>query len=108
MTTISPQLEDLPQPNSLLADPTTLLIAAALVRPASRRVEALADAVGVETDTVLDHLTRLTAAGYVETRRGEHQSSWVWMTEDGHDRLVEHLQALRMLLEKVDTLIVRK
>lgn len=108
MSTTSPQVEDLPRLDPLLTDPTRLLIAAALVWPASRRVEAVADAVGMGEDAVLPHLRRLGEAGYVETRPDEPQSGWVWMTEEGQNRLVAHLRALRVLLAKVDTLIVRK
>ncbi|TNC26411.1 transcriptional regulator [Amycolatopsis alkalitolerans] len=107
MTTTSPQVKDLPQLDRLLTDPARLLIAAALVRPASRRVEEVADAVGLEKADLLRRLGRLREEGYVHLRRDEHQHSWVRITEEGQARLLAHLKSLRALLEKVDALVVR-
>ena len=108
MTTTSPQVQDLPKFDPLLTDPTRLLIAAALVRPASHRVDEVADAVGVKRVELLGHLRRLREAGYVNTYRDERRCTWANLTGAGEKRLVEHLQALRVLISQVDTLVLGK
>lgn len=106
MTTTLPQVQDLPELDRLLIDPTRLLIAAALVRPASHRVDEVADAVGVTRTELLRHLRRLREGGYVKTYRDERQRTWANLTGEGEERLVGHLQALRVLIGQVDTLVL--
>ena len=100
--------EALPRLDRVLTDPTRLLIAAALVRPASRRIDEVADTVEVAQPELQRHLRRLREVGYIETRRDEQRHGWVWITEEGHERLLAHLRALRLVLAKVDTLVVSK
>ncbi|HJQ47658.1 MAG TPA: winged helix-turn-helix domain-containing protein [Amycolatopsis sp.] len=108
MTTTTHLAEALPRLDRVLTDPTRLLIAAALVRPASRRIDEVADTVEVAQPELQRHLRRLREVGYIETRRDEQRHGWVWITEEGHERLLAHLRALRLVLAKVDTLVVSK
>ena len=107
MTTTTPHPECLPPLDLLLVEPARLLIVAALVAPASHRVDVVANSVGIEADALLRHLERLREAGYVQLRRDGQRRAWTWITADGQGRLVAHLRALRVLLAKVDVLVAQ-
>lgn len=64
----------------------------------------LRDRLGVSDSVLSKHLSALTDAGYITTRKAMHQgkrTTWVKITRTGNRALQRHVKALRALIDGV-------
>ncbi|MFC9251423.1 transcriptional regulator [Amycolatopsis thailandensis] len=78
----------------LLMPPVRLLGATMLADLRWRHFATIADAIGVDRATLSTDFRRLRRAGYLEVRRDGNRTLWR-LTNHGHERLADHLDALR-------------
>ncbi|MPY81076.1 MAG: MarR family transcriptional regulator [Actinophytocola sp.] len=78
----------------ILLNPARLFVMALLVSPDHYRFGYLCECSGVTKPVMARHVRRLRDAGYVETRRGAYQESWVRITALGHQRFDGHMKAI--------------
>ncbi|WP_396426997.1 transcriptional regulator [Amycolatopsis sp. EV170708-02-1] len=73
--------------------PVRLLGATMLADLQWRHFATIADTIGVDRATLSTNFRRLRRAGYLEVRRDGSRTHWR-LTDYGHDRLADHLDAL--------------
>lgn len=83
----------------LLWQPIRLVILAALVTDDVYLTGHIGDALGVPRVVLISHVRRLRDAEYVRTFQGAYSKQWLQRTPAGRTRFVEHVAALRALLD---------
>jgi DNA-binding transcriptional ArsR family regulator len=101
--TVSPSAGQPPGLDRLLSDPTRLAIMSVLCTVDWCEFAFLRDAVSLSDSALSKQLATLKKDGYVEQRRtylGRVPKTTVRATDEGRDRFLGHVEALRMIVAR--------
>jgi DNA-binding MarR family transcriptional regulator len=89
----------------LIHAPTRLQMLSTLSAVSEAEFSTLRTALGVSDSVLSKHISTLSDAGYVHSRKGVRagrRTTWIGLTSDGREALREHVAALRQLIDVVD------
>ena len=95
----------MPDLDPLIHAPARLQLVTALTAVSEAEFVVLRDALEVSDSVLSKHVSALTSAGYVRSRKGVHEgrrTTWVALTDVGRSALRAHVAALRELIDVVD------
>jgi DNA-binding MarR family transcriptional regulator len=94
----------MPELDPLLQAPARLRLTTMLTAVDEAEFATLRDRLEVSDSVLSKHVSTLAAAGYVRSRKGVHhgrRTTWVALTGRGRTVVVDHVNALRSLIDGI-------
>ena len=95
----------MPRLDPLIHPPARLQVVTTLSAVSEAEFATLREALEVSDSVLSKHISALADAGYVRSRKGVHagrRTTWIGLTAAGREALIEHVAALRQLIDVVD------
>jgi DNA-binding MarR family transcriptional regulator len=95
----------MPRLDPLIHPPARLQVVTTLSAVSEAEFATLRAALDVSDSVLSKHISALADAGYVRSRKGVHggrRTTWIGLTAAGREALLQHVAALRELIDVVD------
>lgn len=91
--------------NPIIHAPVRLQLVTMLSTVSAAEFSTLRDSINVSDSVLSKHISTLTKAGFVRSRKGVHlghRTTWVELTEAGRAATREHVAAVREIIDRLD------